>query len=251
MQLNSDSFCDSVRIWMEVIGHLWAELGFWFFSEKRVKISAATNIWWARTFRQVVPVQQAGTVRQRRRPYNWAGLWADSTWGLHGREATPSERRALQPDWQGDRSWRFCRAQIVRAWTPTFAAANIFYRPRRFQRAPCYCRILWDANILYMAQTFYVCADISWAQTFHGRKHFMGANISWAQTFQWKRIFCVWIIIVGGRQYLMIFAVSLASFIFAISFAWFFAANIWVYFQYLFVHVLCANIFGANVLELM
>ena len=44
MQLNSDSFCDYVRIWMEVIGHLWAELGFWFFSEKRVKISAAANI---------------------------------------------------------------------------------------------------------------------------------------------------------------------------------------------------------------
>jgi hypothetical protein len=42
---------------MEVIGHLWAELGFWFFSEKRVKISAAANIWRARTFRQVVPVQ--------------------------------------------------------------------------------------------------------------------------------------------------------------------------------------------------
>jgi hypothetical protein len=29
MQLNSDSFCDSVQTWMEVIGHLWAELGFW------------------------------------------------------------------------------------------------------------------------------------------------------------------------------------------------------------------------------
>jgi hypothetical protein len=69
MLLNSDSFCDSIRIWMEVIGHLWAELGFWFFSEKRVKISAAANIWRARTFRQVVPVQQAGTVRQRPRPY--------------------------------------------------------------------------------------------------------------------------------------------------------------------------------------
>jgi hypothetical protein len=29
MQLNLDSFCDSVQTWMEVIGHLWAELGFW------------------------------------------------------------------------------------------------------------------------------------------------------------------------------------------------------------------------------
>ncbi len=44
MQLNSDSFCDSVQTWMEVIGHLWAELGFWLFSEKRVKMSAASDI---------------------------------------------------------------------------------------------------------------------------------------------------------------------------------------------------------------
>ncbi len=35
LQLNSDSLCDYVRIWTEVIGHLWAELGFWFFPEKR------------------------------------------------------------------------------------------------------------------------------------------------------------------------------------------------------------------------
>ena len=38
-------------------------------------------------------------------------------------------------------------------------------------------------------------------------------------------------------------------FIFAISFALIFAANICVYFQYLFMHVVCANIFGANVLK--
>jgi len=73
MQLNLDSFCDSVRIWMEVIGHLWAELGFWFLSEKRVKMSAAAYIWRARTFWQVVPVQQAAPVRQRRRPYKLSG----------------------------------------------------------------------------------------------------------------------------------------------------------------------------------
>ena len=29
---------------------------------------------------------------------SWAGLRADSTWGLHGDEATPSGRRALQGD---------------------------------------------------------------------------------------------------------------------------------------------------------
>jgi len=33
------------------------------------------------------------------------------------------------------------------------------------------------------------------------------------------------------------------------SFCLIYAANICVYFQYLFVHVVCANIFGANVLE--
>ncbi len=37
LQLNSGSFCDYVRIWTEVIGHLWAELGFWFFPGKRWK----------------------------------------------------------------------------------------------------------------------------------------------------------------------------------------------------------------------
>ncbi len=73
MQLNSDSFCDSVQTWMEVIGHLWAKLGFWFFSEKRVKMSAAADIWRAQTFWQFVPVQQAEPVRQRRRPYKLSG----------------------------------------------------------------------------------------------------------------------------------------------------------------------------------
>jgi hypothetical protein len=37
--------------------------------------------------------------------------------------------------------------------------------------------------------------------------------------------------------------------IFAMSFALIFAANICVYFQYLFMHVVCANVFGANVLK--
>ncbi len=36
---------------------------------------------------------------------------------------------------------------------------------------------------------------------------------------------------------------------FAISFAWFVAANICVYFQYLFMHFMCTNIFGAIVLK--
>ncbi len=48
----------------------------------------------------------------------------------------------------------------------------------------------------------------------------------------------------------MIFAVSYAQFLFfEISFALIFAVNICVYFQYLFMHVVCTNIFGANVLK--
>jgi hypothetical protein len=43
--------------------------------------------------------------------------------------------------------WRFCRAQIVRVWMPTFSAAyisaaNIFCRPPTFQQLLCYCLIL-------------------------------------------------------------------------------------------------------------
>ena len=37
--------------------------------------------------------------------------------------------------------------------------------------------------------------------------------------------------------------------VFAISFALIFAASICVYFQYIFMHVVCTNIFGANVLK--
>ncbi len=142
LQLNSDSFCDYVRISMEVIGHLWAELGFWFFPEKRWKYSRPRIFDRARIFRQVVPVQQAGTVRQRCRPYKLGGLRADPHLRTAWRRGNIIWMRALQPDWEGVKSWRFCRAQIVRVWGPTFAGAYIFHRPRRFQRLPCYCRIL-------------------------------------------------------------------------------------------------------------
>jgi hypothetical protein len=52
---------------------------------------------------------------------------------------------------------------------------------------------------------------------------------------------------------LIVFAVSSAQFYFAMSFCneflLDFAANVCVYFQYLFMHVVCANILGANVLK--
>ncbi len=178
MQLNSDSFCDHVRIWMAVIGHLWAELDFWFFPEKGWKYLRPRTFDRAQIFRQVVPVQQASTVRQRRRPYKLSGSESRSHLRTAWRRGNTIWERALQPDWEGVRSWRFYRAQIVRVWTPTFAGAYIFYRPRRFQRPPCYCRILWDANILDETQIFYICADILDGRKCHGRKHFMDADIS-------------------------------------------------------------------------
>jgi hypothetical protein len=49
-------------------------------------------------------------------------------------------------------------------------------------------------------------------------------------------IFCVCANILGKRQYFMI----LLDFV---------AANICVYFQYLFMHFICANIFGATFLK--
>ena len=45
------------------------------------------------------------------------------------------------------------------------------------------------------------------------------------------------------------FCSQFCQFYFCNKFCLTFAANICVYFQYLFMHVLCANIFGANVLE--
>ncbi len=39
------------------------------------------------------------------------------------------------------------------------------------------------------AQILWIGANVLWARTFHGRKHFMGANISWAQTFHGREYF--------------------------------------------------------------
>ena len=161
---------------MEVIGHLWAELGFWFLSEKRVKMSAAADIWRARTFWQVVPVQQAVPVRQRRRPYklgrfesrsHLSPAWRkDNTiweralqgdWELHGGE------RALQPDWEGD------RVEILPSPNSKSLDAYIFsrlhFRPPtsivgrlHFSYCLSNCLILWDADMFSRAPTFHVGA---------------------------------------------------------------------------------------------
>jgi hypothetical protein len=54
--------------------------------------------------------------------------------------------------------------------------------------------------------------------------------------FEQAPIFCVFANILGKRQYFMILLDIVA-------------ANICVYFQYLFLHFVCANIFGAIVLK--
>jgi hypothetical protein len=130
LQLNSDSFCDYVRIWTEVIGHLWAELGYWFFLGKRWKymrpriFGQDANILASRTG------TTAGTVQQRRRPYKLGSLGAESHLRTAWRRDNITWTRALQPDLEEVRSWRFCRAQIVRVWAPIFWA-HIFFIWRR------------------------------------------------------------------------------------------------------------------------
>ena len=100
LQLNLDSFCDDVRILSAVIGHLWAEIDFWFFPRK----------WWKymrpQIFGQSADIltsragTTAGTVRERRRPYKLDGLSAKVTWGLHEREATSPERELFSQTWK-------------------------------------------------------------------------------------------------------------------------------------------------------
>ncbi len=120
--------------------------------------------------------------------------------------------------------WRFCRAQIVRVWTPTFSAANIsdrqhfrpptsfvgrqhfnsclvtvvYYETRTSSTGRRY--FMWAQ--IFQGREYFRGANISGAQIFHGREYFMGANISWTLTFHgreyfmganisWARIFCV------------------------------------------------------------
>ena len=84
LQLNLDSFCDHVRIFGAVIGHLgWDR--FLTFPQEMVKIQARADILTSRAG------TTANTVRERRRPYKLGGLSLQVTWGLHEREATSPE----------------------------------------------------------------------------------------------------------------------------------------------------------------
>ncbi len=100
LQLNSDSFCNYVWIWIEVIGHLWAELGFWFFPRKRWKYMRQQIFGQDADILASRAGTTAGTVRERRRPYKLGGLGADFTWGLHGGETTSLERELFSQTWK-------------------------------------------------------------------------------------------------------------------------------------------------------
>ncbi len=65
--------------------------------------------------------------------------------------------------------------------------------------------------------------------------------------FDWKQIFYVEANILGKRQYFNDFAISFACL--CNEFCLIFCCKYCVYFQYLFMHFVCANIFGANVLK--
>ncbi len=58
----------------------------------------------------------------------------------------------------------------------------VYYETRTF--------FMWRRYSMY-AQIFWMGADISWAQIFHGRRYFMGADISGARIFHGREYFDV------------------------------------------------------------
>ncbi len=133
---------------------LMSELGFWFFPGKRWKYSRP------RTFGQGANIlagragTTAGTVRQRRRPISWA------VWEQIPLEDCMEERQHHLTESSSARLKISQKLEILPSPNSKSLGAYIFHEARRFQRPPCYCRILWDANILDVAHIFYICADI-------------------------------------------------------------------------------------------
>ncbi len=100
LQLNLDSYCDHIRIFSAVIGHLEAEIDFWIFLRKWWKSRRAQRIWQSAEILTSRAGATAGTVRERRRPYKLGGLSPQITWGLHAREATSLERELFSQTWR-------------------------------------------------------------------------------------------------------------------------------------------------------
>ncbi len=139
---------------------------------------------------------------------SWAGLWADSTWGLQGGEATPSQRELFS------RTEKETEVEILpcpnsksldalHLQPPTSFVGRgdfnsrlvtvVYYETRTSLTGRRY--FMW-AQIFSWTQIFhgheyFMGVNISWSRIFYGRKYFMGVNISWARIFWCKRIFCV------------------------------------------------------------
>jgi hypothetical protein len=138
-----------------------------------------------------------------------------------------------------------------------FMGANISWARTFHGREYFWCvpiNYMW-ANILGMRRYFKMCVRIyfDWKRIFWYAQIFWDVRIHfWLEAnilcvnYYFKQApifndFCSKFCPVLIRNKFCLF--------FAISFALIFAANICVYFQYLFMHVVCAKIFGANVLK--
>jgi hypothetical protein len=69
--------------------------------------------------------------------------------------------RALQPDWEGVRSWRFCRAQTVRVWAPIFWAHTSFIRREDFN-GRLVTIVYYEARTSWMWRIYFISAQIFW-----------------------------------------------------------------------------------------
>ncbi len=90
--------------------------------------------------------------------------------------------------------WRFCRAQIVRVWTPTFSAAYIFgclhFRPPTSFVGRQHFNSCLVTDVYYETRTSLTgCRYFMWVQIFQGREYFMDADISRARIFHGREYF--------------------------------------------------------------
>ncbi len=141
------------RIWTEVIGHLWAELGFWFSQEKGENICGREFLDRRRIFWQVVPVQQPVQYGRDAAHIIW------EAWVQIPLEDCMVERQHHLNESSSARLRRSQKLEILpspnsKSLGAYFLAAYIFHKAQRFQWPPCYCRILWGADILDEAHIF-------------------------------------------------------------------------------------------------
>ncbi len=140
------------------------------------------------------PVQKAGAVRERVRPWK-QGSWRQCpSWRLHAKRATPSWRRRRSSAGPG-------RSQQLLT-LPSQTGRGFFCVCANFLSAPAFCRrqdfvdaeilsmpVFVDANILstpiffwlqYLCLgVYFVSANILSSRIFCRRQHFYAANIFW------------------------------------------------------------------------